>query len=42
MTKKCGFFDTIAIVIILDFIQLDFETTIASILKIEDKTIDQI
>ena len=34
------FWDTIAIIIVLNFLHENFDTTIISLLEIEDKTID--
>lgn len=42
MTPGRDFWDTIAIVIALDTLHNDFDTTTASLLEMGDKTIDQI
>lgn len=42
MTVRCHLFDTIAIVIIFNTLYSNFKVTIASILEIEDKTIEEI
>lgn len=42
MTSRQDFWDTITIVITLDFLHKDFNTTIISLLKIGDKIINQI
>lgn len=42
MTPRRDLWDTIAIVIALNSLQKDFDTTTASLLKTGDKTIDQI
>ena len=41
MTSRRDLWDTIAIVIALNSLHKDFDTTTASLLKIRDKTIDQ-